>query len=66
MDNKDEKTATKRAYQKPQLRKLALRADEVLVAGCKTPTGGAGPIAGTCLTGGPGGGGGGPCRQPGS
>jgi len=62
MNNKDEKTATKRAYEKPQLRKLALRADEVLVAGCKTPQG-AGPISGSCVKGGAGGG---PCRLPGS
>ena len=65
MNDTDEKATAKRAYEKPLLRKLALRADEVLVAGCKTASGGAGPISGACTTGGAPGGAG-PCRLPGS
>ena len=44
----------KKKYEKPRLRRMELRADEVLAVGCKTPMGGgpAGPncIAGSCIS----------------
>jgi hypothetical protein len=38
IDREIKKQPAKRAYQKPRLRVIELKADEVLSTGCKTPT----------------------------
>ena len=44
MDKKNKKEK----YEKPRLRVIELKADEVLAAGCKLSGGGGGPLPPTC------------------
>jgi hypothetical protein len=53
----DEQAAKKRRYEKPELRRIGLVADEVLAAGCKIGTT-TGPRGANCR--------GIPCSKPGS
>jgi len=43
-----EKKKKKEKYEKPQLKVIELKADEVLAAGCKLSGGPGGPIVPTC------------------
>jgi len=48
----DEKKSDKRPYVKPEVKQVALRPEEAVLAACKssTGTGGSGPSGGNCRT----------------
>jgi hypothetical protein len=46
---KDTAKEQKKAYQKPEIAVIDLAADEVLAAGCKSPTGSGNPALPNCL-----------------
>lgn len=50
MKSNNQKRTQKRVYEKPLLRKLTLRADEVLVKSCKNTPPAAGPSGVGCNT----------------
>ena len=54
MSKDKQQQKNKKPYEKPKLRRMSLRADEVLAVGCKTALngGGSGLLGGNCIAGG--------------